>query len=57
MKTIDEDIRRGQFKQVYLLYGTEGYLKKQYRDKLAAALAVASCGAVGAGVAIKKRMR
>lgn len=39
MKTIDEDIRRGQFKQVYLLYGTEGYLKKQYRDKLAAALA------------------
>lgn len=38
MKTIDEDIRTGNFKQIYLLYGTEGYLKKQYRDKLKAAL-------------------
>lgn len=34
MKTIDEDIKTGNFKQIYLLYGTEGYLKKQYRDKL-----------------------
>lgn len=39
MKTIDEDIKTGKFKQVYLLYGTEGYLKKQYRDKLKHALA------------------
>lgn len=38
MKTIDEDIRTGNFKQIYLLYGTEGYLKKQYRDKLKTAL-------------------
>jgi DNA polymerase-3 subunit delta len=38
MKTIDEDIRTGSFKQIYLLYGTEGYLKKQYRDKLKNAL-------------------
>lgn len=38
MKTIDEDIKRGQFNQIYLLYGTEGYLKKQYRDKLKKAL-------------------
>lgn len=38
MKTIDEDIRTGNFKQIYLLYGTEGYLKKQYRDKLKNAL-------------------
>lgn len=34
MKTIDEDIKTGQFKQIYLLYGTEAYLKKQYKDKL-----------------------
>lgn len=34
MRTIDEDIKNGQLKQIYLLYGTEAYLKKQYRDKL-----------------------
>ena len=34
MKTIDDDIRSGNFKQIYLLYGTEAYLKKQYKDKL-----------------------
>lgn len=39
MKSIDEDIKTGQFKQMYLLYGTEGYLKKQYKDKLKNALA------------------
>lgn len=38
MKTIDEDIKTGNFKQIYLLYGTEDYLKRQYRDKLKAAL-------------------
>ena len=38
MKTIDEDIKNGQFKRVYLLYGEEAYLKKQYKDKLKAAL-------------------
>lgn len=38
MKTIDEDIKTGQFKKVYLLYGEEDYLKKQYRDKLTKAL-------------------
>lgn len=38
MKTIDEDIKTGKFKQIYLLYGVEGYLKKQYRDKLKSAL-------------------
>lgn len=41
MKTIDEDIKTGNFKQIYLLYGTEGYLKKQYRDKLKKALTAA----------------
>ena len=34
MKTIDEDIRNGQFQGVYLLCGEEAYLKKQYKDKL-----------------------
>lgn len=38
MKTIDEDIKRGQFKTAYLLYGDESYLKKQYKDKLVKAL-------------------
>lgn len=38
MKTIDEDIKKGTFRQSYLLYGEEAYLKKQYRDKLIAAM-------------------
>lgn len=38
MKTIDEDIKSGQFRQSYLLYGEEVYLKKQYRDKLVRAM-------------------
>lgn len=38
MKTIDNDIKMGQLKNVYLLYGTEDYLKRQYRDKLKYAL-------------------
>lgn len=39
MKTIDDDIRSRNFKQIYLLYGTEAYLKKQYKDKLKNAMA------------------
>ena len=31
---IEEDLRSGQMKRFYLLYGTEDYLKKQYREKL-----------------------
>lgn len=38
MKTIDENIKTQQFKNAYLLYGEEDYLKKQYRDKLLRAL-------------------
>ena len=38
MKTIDNDIKRQEFKKVYLLYGEERYLIKQYRDKLKKAL-------------------
>ena len=34
MKTLEEDIRSGKFKQVYLLYGEEAYLKKLYKNRL-----------------------
>jgi DNA polymerase-3 subunit delta len=34
MKNIKEHIRQNQFKPVYLLYGTESYLKKLYKGKL-----------------------
>jgi DNA polymerase-3 subunit delta len=34
MRNINEDIKNHQFKKIYLLYGEEGYLKKQYRDRL-----------------------
>ena len=30
MKVISDDIKKGEFKSVYLLYGEEEYLKKQY---------------------------
>jgi len=38
MKSLNEDLKSGQFKQLYLLYGEEDYLKKQYRDRLTKAL-------------------
>lgn len=38
MQKINEDIKTGQLKQAYLLYGEEAYLRKQYKDKLKAAL-------------------
>ena len=38
MKVIKEHIKTGSFKQYYLLYGSEEYLKKLYRDKLKIAL-------------------
>lgn len=38
MQRINEDIKTGQLKQAYLLYGEEAYLRKQYKDKLKAAL-------------------
>lgn len=34
MKSLNEDLKTGQFKQIYLLYGEEAYLKKQYKEKL-----------------------
>ena len=38
MKQINEHIKQGRYKQFYLLYGEERYLKRQYRDKLRKAL-------------------
>lgn len=39
MKSIQEDIETGNFRPVYLLYGEEAYLKRQYKQKLRRALA------------------
>ena len=34
MKSLNEDLKTGQFNNLYLLYGEEDYLKKQYKEKL-----------------------
>lgn len=34
MKSIDADMKQGELKNYYLLYGKERYLVRQYRDKL-----------------------
>ena len=38
MKQILEDIKQGKLRRVYLLYGEERYLRRQYREKLQRAL-------------------
>ena len=38
MKNIQADIKSGNFKQAYLLYGDESYLKQQYKHNLVKAL-------------------
>ena len=38
MQKLNEEIKSGQLRQVYLLYGEEDYLRRQYRDKLKNAL-------------------
>ena len=38
LKNIQEDIKSGKFKQAYLLYGEEAYLKQQYKRNLVKAL-------------------
>ena len=38
MQTINEDIKNGTFKPVYLLYGEETFLKQSYKKKLRAAI-------------------
>ena len=38
MKNLMKILRQGQFKQIYLIYGEEGYLKRQYRDRFVKAM-------------------
>lgn len=38
MQRINEDIKTGNFKQIYLLCGSEDYLRNQYRERLKKAL-------------------
>lgn len=38
MKSLQEDLKTGNFKQAYLLFGEEAYLRQQYKDKLIQAL-------------------
>ncbi|MCD7726411.1 MAG: DNA polymerase III subunit delta [Clostridiales bacterium] len=38
MQKLNEEIKTGQMKKIYLLYGEEAYLRSQYRDKLRTAL-------------------
>lgn len=34
MRILNEHIKNHTFKNVYLIYGPEAYLRRQYRDKL-----------------------
>ncbi|MDR2889404.1 MAG: DNA polymerase III subunit delta [Lachnospiraceae bacterium] len=38
MKSLNSDLKSGELKQIYLLYGAESYLRRQYRDKIKQAL-------------------
>lgn len=38
MKSVQEDIKKNEFKQVYLFFGQETYLKQQYKQKIQKAL-------------------
>lgn len=38
MQHLNEDIKSGQLKRLYLLYGEEAYLRKQYKDRLKGAI-------------------
>lgn len=40
MKTLQEDLKTGNFKHIYLLYGEEAYLVRQYKDRLRDSLCV-----------------
>lgn len=38
MKSLNEDLKTGKFSQIYLLFGEENYLKRQYRERFTRAL-------------------
>ena len=33
MQTLNADLKSGEFKRVYLLFGDEGFLKKSYKNR------------------------
>ena len=38
MQKLAEEMKTGQLKQVYILYGEETYLRNQYKDRIKKAL-------------------
>ena len=38
MSIIDEDIKSGKLNHIYLIYGEESFLRKQYKERLKKAL-------------------
>ena len=38
MQTLNQDIKSGEFKQIYLLYGEEAFLKNSYKNRLKEAM-------------------
>ena len=38
MKTLNDNIKKGEYQKVYLIYGEEEYLKKQYKDRMKQAI-------------------
>lgn len=38
MKSLNEDLKTGQYSQIYLLFGEENYLKKQYKERFTKAM-------------------
>ena len=38
MKSLNEDLKTGNFKQIYLLFGEEAYLKKLYKERFVKAM-------------------
>lgn len=38
MKSLNQDLKTGKFQQIYLLYGEEGYLKRQYKERFTKAM-------------------
>lgn len=38
MQTLNQDIKTGEFKQIYLLYGEEAFLKNSYKNRLKKAI-------------------
>ena len=61
MKKINEDIKNNTYKTVYLLYGEEEYLKRQYKNKFIDAICVGDTMNYsyyeGKGIDIKELMR